>query len=154
MTSLIAAVLSSFGFINAPQIAWPTSLSAVTLGYLALAIVLGGFALADRGRKAEGIDNALLFVTGDLASGGSRHGLLTGAELVAPVTTAAKYGLAEGKASHALIPGGEAVHGELYQVTSDVLVTLVEGQPEGVKRQSVDLSDGRTVPGLAKAVAG
>lgn len=153
ITTLVAAVLSAFGFINAPQIQWPTSLSGVTLGYLAMAIVLGGFAVADLGRTTSVLDDGLLFVTGSLTRGGPSHGLLEGAEFLEEVSTAPRYADHSVEGSSALTAGGDAVAGALFAVPADILLNVIEGQPDGLRRQPVELEDGRMVPGIVVASA-
>ncbi|HSO69108.1 MAG TPA: hypothetical protein VLQ67_05660 [Arachnia sp.] len=149
VTALVAAVLSAFGFINAPEIGLPSTIEPVTLGYLAMAVVLGSFAWADRHRIDLGVDDGLLFVTGSMARLGIRHGLLAGGEFLSASATAPKYALAS--SDHVLTHGEAAVDGELYAVTGEVLVAVIEGQPDGVRRKPVELADGRVVPGLVAA---
>ncbi|MBK8461158.1 MAG: regulator [Micropruina sp.] len=148
VTSLIAAVLSAFGFINAPAIQLPTSISSVTLGYIFLAIVLGAFAWADRNVGPMEPDDGLLFVSGPLASGGATHDLLSGAELLEEVSSAARYGTKPIGNAVAVSPGSAAIEGELYALPADVLLRIVENQPTGIRRAPIELADGRKVPAL------
>ena len=47
-----------------------------------------------------------------------------------------------------LTSGADAVAGALYAVPADVLLNVIEGQPDGVRRQPIELADGRQVPGI------
>jgi adenine/guanine/hypoxanthine permease len=129
VTALVAAVLATFGFINAPAIALPTGISPMVWGYLLLALILGGFALADRGKVSDAVDDGVLFVSGDLMAGGAAHGLLTGSEFLESASTSPSE-------------GGRATSGELYAVTSDIVLKVVEGRSP---REEVTLADGRRV---------
>lgn len=152
VAALIMAALSAFGFINAPAIHWPTSLEPVTIGYLLLALVLAGFAYSESrsGAKAS-VDGGLLFVSGTLLPGGADHGLLEGGEVLEETST--KGGFANVADGPGLTAASDAapVQGELYAVTSDVLVQVLEGVPAGVRRTPVTLADGREVYALVQA---
>jgi len=43
---------------------------------------------------------------------------------------------------------GASITGELYHVPVDVLLRVVEGEPDGLYRGPVELADGRVVPGI------
>ena len=150
MTALIGAILSFVGLINAYEVGWNAS-PAVTLGYLFLAGILGAFAWQARGEEPE-LDDEFLFVNGTLMRGLELHGNLDGAEFVEEVSTAPAYRLHSIGGVHPgmyrVEQGGVAVAGELYQVPVEVLLGVIEGEPAGLYRGPVELSDGRIVPGI------
>ena len=43
---------------------------------------------------------------------------------------------------------GARISGELYQVPLEVLLRVIEGEPDGLYRGPVELADGRIVPGI------
>jgi len=151
VTALICAALSFVGLINAISVKLNAS-PGVTVGYVLLAVVLAVFAF--RGHDDATLDDELIFVNGTLMRGLELHGNLDGAEFLEEVRTAPKYrmfsigdrhpGMIEAKGTEQ----GVAVSGELYQVPAEVLVRLIEGEPEGLYRGPVTLDDGRVVPGI------
>jgi AGZA family xanthine/uracil permease-like MFS transporter len=153
-TSAIAAALSFVGLINALEVGINAS-PGVTLGYLFLAAILAYFGWHGRKHDDGVLDDELLFVNGTLMRGLELHGNLTGAELVEETATAPKYRVhtigdlhpgmykvEEGEA------GGASITGELYQIPTDVLLKVIEGEPPGLYRGPVELIDGRIVPGI------
>jgi AGZA family xanthine/uracil permease-like MFS transporter len=154
ITATIAAVLSFVGLINAVEVGVNAS-PEVTLGYLLLAALLAGFGWHGRRDPATGVlDDELLFVNGTLMRGLELHGNLAGAELLEETSTAPRYRV---HAIEGVRPGmyrvdddeeGSSISGELYQVSSDVLVRVIEGEPTGLYRGPVELADGRVVPGM------
>ncbi|MFV0405888.1 MAG: hypothetical protein ACK5LN_03555, partial [Propioniciclava sp.] len=150
-SAAVMAGLSAFGFINAPEIHWPTSLESVTVGYLLLAGVLALFAWAEQqsGTPPE-VDGGLLFVSGSLLPGGADHELMAGGEVLETVRASGYAGSAE-RPGLAASADPAQVDGELYAVTSDVLVQLLEGVPAGTRRTPVTLDDGREVYALVEA---
>ncbi|MFV0452394.1 MAG: gamma-glutamylcyclotransferase, partial [Propioniciclava sp.] len=144
ISAVVMAGLSAFGFINAPEIHWPSALEPVTLGYLLLAVVLGGFAWAEaRSGGAPDIDSGLLFVSGSLLPGGTEHELLEGAEMLESARTGTGYTSDPAYPAITADETASEVDGELYAVTSDVLVRVLEGLPAGTRRAAVTLADGR-----------
>lgn len=149
----IGAVLSFVGLINAYEVGWNAS-PGVTLGYVFLALLLAGFGWLARHEKERGLDDELLFVNGTLMRGLELHANLAGAELVEETATAPRYRLHTIGDVH---PGmyevadgeqGASVAGELYQVPLEVLLKVIEGEPDGLYRGPVELADGRVVPGI------
>ncbi|MDR0945021.1 MAG: gamma-glutamylcyclotransferase [Bifidobacteriaceae bacterium] len=157
VTSWIGAVLSFFGIINA----WKIGINAspgVTLGYLFLGLILAGFGWWGRHEKDKGLDDNLLFVNGTLMRGLPLHDHMEDAELLARIKTAAKYRLRAVGGDHPAMyeaaatgEAGVAVAGELYQLNTEVLLRVIEGEPAGLKRGPVALEDGRVVPGIVAA---
>lgn len=150
ITAAVAAALSFVGLINAEQVGINAS-PGVTIGYLLLAAILAGYQLYSKD-KEDLIPQELLFVNGTLMRGLPLHENLAGAELEGEVTTAPIYRVHSIGDVH---PGmyevdeqGVSVSGELYNVTPDILVRVIEGEPEGLYRGVVTLSDGRKVPGI------
>jgi AGZA family xanthine/uracil permease-like MFS transporter len=94
-----------------------------------------------------------LFVNGTLMRGLVLHANLAGAEFLEACQTAARYRLYSVGDVH---PGmfevdgerGVAVAGELYRVPDDVLERVEAGEPPGLYRGPVHLSDGRVVDGI------
>lgn len=153
LTALIGAGLSFFGLINAVEVGFNAS-PGVSLGYLFLAIIFGAYGIR-RANEAPALDDDLLFVNGTLMRGLELHGNLAGAEFLEEVRTADRYrvfsiddvhpgmyAVEEGEA------GGASVVGELYQVSAEVLLKVIEGEPDGLYRGPVELADGRVVPGI------
>lgn len=94
----------------------------------------------------------LLFVNGTLMRGLQLHDNLTGATFLQTARTTPSYRLYSIGDRH---PGmfrvdadGVAVDGELYEVPASVLNVVVEGEPPGLYVDSVELDDGRWVPGV------
>jgi gamma-glutamylcyclotransferase (GGCT)/AIG2-like uncharacterized protein YtfP len=98
---------------------------------------------------AEAIE---LFVNGTLMSGLGLHANLTGAEFVGTCHTAPTYRLFSIGDVHPgmfeVADGGVSVEGELYRVPDDVLRRVEAGEPPGLYRGPVRLSDGRVVDGI------
>lgn len=153
LTALIGAGLSFFGLINAVEVGFNAS-PGVSLGYLFLAVIFGAYGIR-RTNEAPALDDDLLFVNGTLMRGLELHGNLAGAEFLEEVRTADRYrvfsiddvhpgmyAVEEGEA------GGASVVGELYQVSAEVLLKVIEGEPDGLYRGPVELADGRVVPGI------
>ena len=93
-----------------------------------------------------------LFVNGTLMRGLALHANLDGAEFLEECATASRYRLYSIGDAH---PGmfevesdGVSVVGELYRVPDDVLARVEAGEPPGLYRGPVHLSDGRTVQGI------
>ena len=96
-----------------------------------------------------------LFVNGTLMRGLALHANLAGAEFLETCTTAPRYRLYSIGDIH---PGmfeasaedekGVAVQGELYRVPEAVLDRVERGEPAGLYRGMVYLSDGRIVQGI------
>jgi AGZA family xanthine/uracil permease-like MFS transporter len=155
ITAAIGAALSFVGLINAVKVQWNAS-PGVTLGYLFLACILAAFGWQNRrdGVVATELDDELLFVNGTLMRGLELHPNLAGAELLEETSTAPVYRVHSIDDEH---PGmnrvadgeqGASVTGELYHVPVDVLLRVIESEPEGLYRGPVELSDGRVVPGI------
>lgn len=153
VASGLGAVLSFVGLINAYEIGFNAS-PGVSLGYLFLALILLAFGWRARNEARTELDDDLLFVNGTLMRGLELHGNLAGAELVEETATAPRYRVHTIADVH---PGmyevrdgeqGAAVAGELYQVPTEVLLRVIEGEPPGLYRGAVTLVDGRVVPGI------
>jgi AGZA family xanthine/uracil permease-like MFS transporter len=96
-----------------------------------------------------------LFVNGTLMRGLALHANLAGAEFLEACQTAPRYrlysigdvhpGMFEASAEDGY---GVAVQGELYRVPSEVLHRVEGGEPPGLYRGEVYLSDGRVVQGI------
>jgi gamma-glutamylcyclotransferase (GGCT)/AIG2-like uncharacterized protein YtfP len=79
-----------------------------------------------------------LFVYGSLKRDGVHHGKLRGVSFLGEARTAASYGLARAYGRYlALVPGAEAVSGELYEVTTALLEELDEFEGEAYERVQV-----------------
>ena len=93
-----------------------------------------------------------LFVNGTLMRGFGLHGNLDGAEFLEACRTAPRYRLYSIDDVHPgmfeVPQGGVAVDGELYRVPDDVLRRVEAGEPPGLYRGAVELSDGRRVQGI------
>ncbi len=93
-----------------------------------------------------------LFVNGTLMRGLALHGNLAGAEFVEACRTAPRYRLFSIGDVHPgmfeVVTGGVSVAGELYRVPDDVLQRVEAGEPPGLYRGPVQLSDGRVVDGI------
>jgi gamma-glutamylcyclotransferase (GGCT)/AIG2-like uncharacterized protein YtfP len=93
-----------------------------------------------------------LFVNGTLMRGLALHANLAGAEFLEACRTAPRYRLYSIGDVHPgmfeVAEGGVSVEGELYRVPDEVLRRVEAGEPPGLYRGSVHLSDGRTVQGI------
>ena len=93
-----------------------------------------------------------LFVNGTLMRGLGLHANLAGAEFVSTCHTAPTYRLFSIGDVHPgmfeVADGGVSVEGELYRVPDDVLRRGEAGEPPGLYRGPVRLSDGRLVEGI------
>jgi gamma-glutamylcyclotransferase (GGCT)/AIG2-like uncharacterized protein YtfP len=93
-----------------------------------------------------------LFVNGTLMRGLELNANLEGAELLGPVRTAPKYRLYSIDDRHpgmfAVENGGVSVAGELYLVSDVVWQRVEAGEPPGLYKGAVELSDGRIVDGI------
>jgi len=94
----------------------------------------------------------LIFFNGTVMRGEPDHANLAGADFVAEATTVAGYRLFSiGDRYPAMVPrrrGGVAVEGELYRVPASVWPEILEGEPPGLHRDLISLSDGRVVYGI------
>jgi len=94
----------------------------------------------------------LIFFNGTVMRGEPDHANLSGADFVAEATTAAGYRLFSiGDRYPAMVPrrnGGVSVDGELYRVPASVWPGILEGEPPGLDRDFIELSDGRVVYGI------
>ena len=156
ITAGIGAVLSFVGLINADEVGWNAS-PGVSLGYVFLATLLGGFGWLARREIDTALNDELLFVNGTLMRGLELHANLAGAELLEETATAPRYRLHSISDVH---PGmyevaehedGASISGELYQVPTEVLLRVIESEPAGLYRGPVQLIDGRMVPGILYA---
>jgi gamma-glutamylcyclotransferase (GGCT)/AIG2-like uncharacterized protein YtfP len=93
-----------------------------------------------------------LFVNGTLMRGLALHKNLDGADFVEEARTAPVYRIYSIGDVHPgmfeVETGGVSVPGEIYRVPDDVWKRVEAGEPPGLYRGSVKLSDGRTVPGI------
>lgn len=94
----------------------------------------------------------LLFVNGTLMRGLALNANLDGAEFVEEALTAPTYRIYSIDDVHPgmfLVPeGGVSVPGEIYRVPAEVWRRVEAGEPPGLYRGPVSLSDGRVVPGI------
>ncbi len=156
VTALIGAALAFVGLINAYDIGFNAS-PGVTIGYLLLAVIFGAFWLSSSHEQTATLDDELLFVNGTLMRGLALHANLDGAELLEEVATAPRYRLHsiddDHPAMYEIAEGetGTAVVGELYRIPVEVLLRVIEGEPDGLRRDPVTLADGRVVPGILGA---
>ena len=119
-----------------------------------------GSRLADEPREGEPMADEpmadepadLIFFNGTVMRGEPDHANLSGADFVAEAATAAGYRLFSiGDEYPAMVPrrrGGVAVEGELYRVPASVWPEILEGEPPGLDRDLIELSDGRVVYGI------
>jgi len=93
-----------------------------------------------------------LFVNGTLMRGLALNPNLDGAEFLEACHTQPRYRLYSIGDRHPgmfeVATGGVAVPGELYRVPDDVLQRVEAGEPPGLYRGPVYLSDGRVVDGI------
>ena len=96
--------------------------------------------------------SSLLFVNGTLMRGLKLNGNLDGATFLGEFRTAPAYRIHSIGDVHPgmyrVDEGGIAVPGELYEVPDDVLERVEAGEPPNLYRGSVELEDGRIVPGI------
>ena len=94
----------------------------------------------------------LLFVNGTLMRGLKLHANLDGARFVEEARTAPVYRIYSIGDVHPgmfeVSDGGISVPGEIYDVPDDVWQRVEAGEPAGLYRGPVKLSDGRSVPGI------
>ena len=94
----------------------------------------------------------ILFVNGTLMRGLALHDNLTGAEFLGEAQTAPCYRLHSIGDRHPgmyeVTEGGVAVDGELYKMSDEVWRDVEAGEPPGLYRGPVRLSDGRVVDGI------
>jgi gamma-glutamylcyclotransferase (GGCT)/AIG2-like uncharacterized protein YtfP len=93
-----------------------------------------------------------LFVNGTLMRGLALHANLGGAEFLEACQTQPRYRLYSIGGVHPgmfeVAEGGVSVPGELYRVPDAVLQRVEAGEPPGLYRGRVHLSDGRVVDGI------
>jgi AGZA family xanthine/uracil permease-like MFS transporter len=93
-----------------------------------------------------------LFVNGTLMRGLGLHANLDGAEFLEACETAPRYRLYSIGDVHPgmfeVADGGVAVEGEVYRLPDNVLRRVEAGEPPGLYRGPVQLSDGRMVQGI------
>ncbi|MCB9544524.1 MAG: gamma-glutamylcyclotransferase [Myxococcales bacterium] len=89
-------------------------------------------------------DRRLIFVYGTLLAGEPNHGELAGAVPVGPARTLPRFALVSLGPYPGLVPGEEAVTGELYLVEAAHLARLdaFEEHPEVYRRQPIPLAGG------------
>jgi gamma-glutamylaminecyclotransferase len=94
----------------------------------------------------------VLFVNGTLMRGLALNANLDGAEFLEACETQPRYRLYSIGDVHPgmfeVAQGGISVPGELYRVPDDVLQRVEAGEPPGLYRGPVHLSDGRVVDGI------
>ena len=94
----------------------------------------------------------LIFFNGTVMRGEPDHANLAGADFVTEATSATGYRLFSiGDQYPAMVPrlnGGVTVEGELYRVPASVWPDILEGEPPGLGRDLIELSDGRVVYGI------
>ena len=96
--------------------------------------------------------SSLLFVNGTLMRGLALHANLDGAEFVEEAYTAPVYRIYSIGDIHPgmfeVATGGVSVPGEIYSLPDEVWQRVEAGEPPGLYRGPVRLSDGRIVPGI------
>ena len=94
----------------------------------------------------------LLFVNGTLMRGLALNRNLDGADFVEEARTAPVYRIYSIGDVHPgmfeVADGGVSVPGEIYRLPDDVWRRVEAGEPPGLYRGPVKLSDGRVVPGI------
>jgi gamma-glutamylcyclotransferase (GGCT)/AIG2-like uncharacterized protein YtfP len=94
----------------------------------------------------------ILFVNGTLMRGLALHENLAGAEFLGEARTAPRYRLHSISDRHPgmyeVDEGGVAIEGELYQMSDEIWRRVEAGEPPGLYRGPVRLSDGRVVDGI------
>ncbi len=83
-----------------------------------------------------------LFVYGSLKRGQANFGQLARATFVAEVSTAARFALRIIDGYPALVPGTQAVRGELYRIATAFLPELDEFEGDGYRRELIELATG------------
>lgn len=100
----------------------------------------------------SGEGRSLLFVNGTLMRGLALHANLDGAMLLEESRTAPSYRLYSIDDRHPgmywVQIGGVSVSGELYLLSDEVLERVLAGEPPGLYVGSIELADGRLVPGV------
>jgi len=98
------------------------------------------------------VGSDLLFVNGTLMRGLALHANLDGAECVEEARTAPVdriYSIGDvHPGMFEVADGGVSVPGEIYRLPDDVWRRVEAGEPPGLYRGPVKLSDGRVVPGI------
>ncbi|MEO8251879.1 MAG: gamma-glutamylcyclotransferase [Chloroflexota bacterium] len=93
-----------------------------------------------------------LFVNGTLMRGLKLHGNLDGAEFLGEFRTAPQYRIFSIGDVHPgmfhVVEGGISVPGEIYLLPDEVWERVEAGEPPGLYRGPVELSDGRWVDGI------
>jgi gamma-glutamylcyclotransferase (GGCT)/AIG2-like uncharacterized protein YtfP len=93
-----------------------------------------------------------LFVNGTLMRGLALHQNLAGAAFLEACATAPRYRLYSIGDVHPgmfeVVSDGVSVSGELYRVPDYVLARVEAGEPPGLYRGCIQLSDGRLVDGI------
>jgi len=98
------------------------------------------------------VGSDLLFVNGTLMRGLALNRNLDGADFVEEARTAPVYRIYSIGDVHPgmfeVADGGVSVPGEIYRLPDDVWRRVEAGEPPGLYRGPVKLSDGRVVPGI------
>jgi gamma-glutamylaminecyclotransferase len=98
------------------------------------------------------VGSSLLFVNGTLMRGLALNRNLDGAAFVEEASTAPVYRIYSIGDIHPgmfeVAEGGVSVPGEIYRLPDDVWRRVEAGEPPGLYRGPVKLSDGRVVPGI------
>jgi gamma-glutamylcyclotransferase (GGCT)/AIG2-like uncharacterized protein YtfP len=93
-----------------------------------------------------------LFVNGTLMRGLKLHGNLEGAEFLGEFRTAPKYRIFSIGDVHPgmyrVEQGGISVPGEIYWLPDEVWARVEAGEPPGLYKGPIELSDGRWVDGI------
>ena len=96
--------------------------------------------------------STLLFVNGTLMRGLKLNANLAGATFLGEFLTAPKYRIYSIGDVHPgmfeVAQGGISVPGELYDLPDEVWARVEAGEPPNLYRGSVELADGRIVPGI------
>jgi len=99
-----------------------------------------------------------LFVNGTLMRGLKLHGNLEGAEFLGEFRTAPKYRIFSIGDVHPgmyrVEQGGISVPGEIYWLPDEVWARVEAGEPPGLYKGPIELSDGRWVDGILFPEAG